>query len=81
VSCRSNFGWPFSDDLAAILEAAKTLSHKHFSFFSVSSLFAPLSLLVQDFYLLWAPRSGSIYRRTAMAFALGSIFLSNNPLR
>jgi hypothetical protein len=75
---RTNFGWPFSGYLAAILEATKTLSHKHFSFFSITSLLAPLSLLVQGFYLFWAPRCSSIYRRTGMAFAIGSIFLSSD---
>jgi len=46
-----NFGWPFSGYLSAILEATKTLSHKHLSFSPLTSLLAPLSLLVQGFYL------------------------------
>src|SRR6266480_2202944 len=37
----TNFAWPFSGYLAAILDATKTLSHKHFSFFSITSLLAP----------------------------------------
>jgi hypothetical protein len=73
----TNFGWPFSGYLAAVLEAIKTLSHKHVSADSITSLFVPVSLLVQGFYLFWAPRSASPYRRTGMAFALSSIFLGS----
>jgi len=75
---RANFSWPFSGYLAAMLEAIKTLSHKHISSNSITSLLAPVSLLVQGFYLFWAPRSASPYRRTGMAFALSSIFLSSD---
>ena len=74
----TNVGWPFSGYLAAILEATKTLPHRHLGFSAVTPLLAPLSLLVQGFYLFWAPRSDSIYRRTGMAFAVGSIFLSSD---
>ena len=74
---RTNFGWPFSGYLAAIFEATKTLSH-NFSFSSITSLLAPLSLLVQGFYLFWAPRPVSAYRRTGMAFAMSSILLSSD---
>ena len=74
----ANFGWPFSGYLAAILKAIRTLPYKHFSFSSITSLLAPLSLLVQGFYLFWAPRCGAIYRRTGMAFAISSIFLSSD---
>jgi hypothetical protein len=72
-----NFGWPFSGYLAAVLRATKTLSH-NFSFSSITSLLAPLSLLVQGFYLFWAPRPVSAYRRTGMAFAMSSILLSSD---
>jgi hypothetical protein len=74
---RTNFGWPFSGYLAAILGSIKTLLHKDISLLSIISLLAPVSLLVQGFYLFWAPRTGSSYRRTGMAFALSSIFLSS----
>ncbi|PYM02087.1 MAG: hypothetical protein DMF19_04260 [Verrucomicrobia bacterium] len=74
----TNFGWPFSGYLAAILKATKMLPYKHLSFSSITSVLAPVSLLVQGFYLFWAPRSGSIYRRTGMAFAVSSIFLSSD---
>jgi hypothetical protein len=74
----TNFGWPFSGYLAAILKATKMLPYQHFSFSSITSMLAPVSLLVQGFYLFWAPRSGSIYRRTGMAFAVSSIFLSSD---
>jgi hypothetical protein len=73
----TNFGWPFSGYLAAVLKATKTLSH-NFSFSSITSLLAPLSLLVQGFYLFWAPWPASAYRRTGMAFAMSSIFLSSD---
>jgi len=73
---RTNFGWPFSGYFAAVLGAIKALSQKDISPFSITSLLAPVSLLVQGFYLFWAPRSASPYRRTGMAFAAASIFLS-----
>jgi hypothetical protein len=75
---RTNFGWPFSGYFTAIAVAIRTLSHKDISFFSATSLLAPMSLLVQGLYLFSATRTPFPYRRTGMVFAAISIFLSGD---
>jgi hypothetical protein len=74
---RTNFGWPFSGYLATITHAITVLSQKDISPFSITALLAPISLLIQGFYLFSTAQPTSRYCRTGMAFALSSVFLSS----